>query len=196
MAAAAAAGLVAVPARGQSPVPRSVMEGQVATPKPPPPPPEVQARNQLAQLHHAARREVDLGELAIIHGATPEVKQYGGDLAARFRAFDRRVAVAAAARGVDEDALVALMANADVVGLRREADNMARLGAASGADFDRAFWLAVADEQSADADLTAAMSTAADPMVRELAVALAPELEHASRAALGAARVETPPASR
>jgi hypothetical protein len=168
------------------------MEGQVSTPKPPPPPPEVQARADLARLHHAARREVDLGELAIIHGATPAVKQYGGGLAGRFRVFDQRVVDAARARGVDEDALVALLANADVVELRREADNMARLGAASGADFDRAFWLAVADEQSADADTAAEMSAASDPAVRELGAALAPELEHASRDALAAARAEPP----
>jgi hypothetical protein len=176
-------------AHAQAPVPVSAMRGQNATPHPVPPPPEARAA-ALARLHHAAMREVQLGEVGAVGGDAPSVRRYGADLAARFRAFDRRVLAFAQARGLAQDELAALFAGENLDALRREAEDMSRLGAARGAAFDRAFWLAVAQEQSAAADMIAAAATPSaptDPALRDQVLALAPELDAASRAALVAA---------
>jgi hypothetical protein len=197
LAAVLGAGLASRAVEAQAPVPESALRGQNPTPKPPPLPPAVQREAELSRLHHAAQREVELGDLAASGGASADLRSYGSGLASRFRAFDRRVVALGERRGVAASALTQTYAGENTDSLRREADDLARLGAVHGADFDRAFWVALAQEQSAAADLAATSSTSAnDGAVRALAAELAMELDAASREAVAAARPATPPAAK
>jgi hypothetical protein len=170
-------------------VPASALRGQNPTPKPEPPLPVERREAELSRLHHAARREVQLGELAAAGGGNPQVRSYGSRLADRFRAFDARVIALGEQRGVPEATLTQTFAGENTDSLRREADDLTRLSGLRGADFDRGFWVALAQEQSATADLAATLAAGAnDPAVRGLAAALAPELDAASREAVAIAR--------
>lgn len=181
-------------AQAQAPIPAASLRGQNSTPKPPPPTPMAAMQIDLARLHHAAQREVELGDLAALHGDAASVRTFGGELAGRFRSFDELILGAAAAREVSEASLATLFANENVEGARRAAAALSRLGAVRGRAFDSSFWVALAEEQSGAADLSGAVgSSARDPAVRELAARLSVELEEASRDAVAAAHA--PPAS-
>ena len=57
----------------------------------------------LSRLHHAAEREIQLGELAEVGGAHRDTRSYGAELTADFRAFDQRVIAFAAQSGDRRD---------------------------------------------------------------------------------------------
>jgi hypothetical protein len=184
----AALALAAVTARAQAPVPESALRGQNATPQAPPPLPAVAREIAFARLHHAALREVQLGDLGALRGDRPDVRAYGATLAAQFRAFDDRVLAAGARKRLSEATLTSVYAGENVDALRREADDLSRLGATTGAEFDRAFLAAVAQEQSAAADILATLAARPSaPAIQELTAAMAAELERASVAALAVA---------
>jgi Domain of unknown function (DUF4142) len=183
-------------ARAQAPVPESAMQGQNATPADERARPSLDVEPTLARMHHASQREIELGDLASTSGATAPVRNYGRDLGRQFRAFDQRVVAFAEARGISEDRLNAVFAGENVTLLRRESEDMVRLGLLRGEAFDRELWVAVVEEQSAAADMVGMLGTVGpNPPVRDLVQSMAPELDHASRTALVAARpdVKAPP---
>jgi hypothetical protein len=201
MFAAALAGAVAVgsgaavaagPVVAQAPVPSSAMRGQNATPVSAPSNAGASQEVALSRLHHAAQREMRLGDLGQIDGAMPQVQRYGADLTARFRAYDQRVLALATERGISEARLSAAFAGENVDALRRETEDLGRLEAQRGAAFERAYWAAVVQEQSAAADMAATVTAKApDPSVRRLVADLAGELDRASRVALAAVRSQS-----
>jgi hypothetical protein len=99
----------------------------------------------LSRLHHAAQREVQLGELAEAGGASAASRRYGAELTGDFRELDQRIVATAASVGVDDAKLSAVAAGENVVALKREADDLA--------PFDRDFWVTVAEAQSAESDM-------------------------------------------
>lgn len=141
----------------------------------------------LAKMHQAAQREVQLGGLAEVRGARPETRRYGAELAATFRAFDGRVIGVAARLGLSEQRLTQTYAGENVAALRRDAENLARLGSASGPEFDRSFWASLAHEQSAASDLLAAAAGVSDTELLSLVVDMSDLLDRSSRRAVAAA---------
>jgi hypothetical protein len=107
----------------------------------------------LSRLHHAAQREVQLGELAEAGGASAASRRYGAELTGDFRELDQRIVATAASVGVDDAKLSAVAAGENVVALKREADDLGRLANERGAPFDRDFWVTVAEAQSAESDM-------------------------------------------
>jgi hypothetical protein len=172
----------------QAPVPATALRGQNATPEKAPLPPEQQRAVELAQLHHAAQREVDLGDLARLRGATPEMRRYGAELAARFQGFDNTVMAVATDRGLTETALNALFARENVPALRHGTADLEVLAAQHGTAFDRDYWAALVDEQSAAADMASRMGAEKkmDADVDDLLAALGVALDQSSRDALSA----------
>jgi len=148
---------------------------------------------RLSRLHHAAAREVQLGRLAELSATRPETRAYGARLAADFQALDGRVNSQAVRLGVDPAMLGPTYAGENTAALRREAEDLTRLGAARGDDLDRQFWVVVAQDQLAAADMLLPV-VGADPQLEPLAVDLGLQLESSSRAALlAAAPVAVPP---
>ena len=107
----------------------------------------------LSRLHHAAQREVQLGELAEAGGSSAASRRYGAELTADFRELDQRIVATAAAVGIDDARLSAVAAGENVVALKKEADDFGRLANERGASFDRDFWVTVAEAQSAESDM-------------------------------------------
>ena len=107
----------------------------------------------LSRLHHAAEREMQLGELAESGGSSPASRRYGAELTGDFRELDQRIVATAASVGVDDAKLSAVAAGENVVALKKEADDFGRLANERGASFDRDFWVTVAEAQSAESDM-------------------------------------------
>ena len=78
-------------------------------------------------------------------------------------------------------------------GMRREADDVARFATASGDEFDRGFWVAVAQEQSAASDMLPSIAEGGPELTR-LAAELGQVLDRSSLRALSIARAQQPAA--
>ena len=113
----------------------------------------------LSRLHHAAQREVQLGDLAEAGGAHPETRRYGAQLAADFRTFQQRVLVAAAQYGITPEQLDETLRGENVPALERESDDLSRLANERGDRFDRDYWVAVSEEQSAAGDMLVSLAS-------------------------------------
>ena len=145
----------------------------------------------LSRLHHAAEREVQLGELAEAGGASAASRKYGAELSADFRELDQRIVATAASVGIDDARLSAVEAGENVVALKKESDDFGRLANERGAPFDRDFWVTVAEAQSAESDMLT--STAArEPALLGLVSEMSQLYDRSSRRALAAA--SAPPA--
>ncbi len=140
----------------------------------------------LSRLHHAAQREVQLGELAEAGGASPSSRRFGAELAADFRELDQRIVASAAAAGIDETRLSAVSAGENVVALKKEADDLGRLANERGGSFDRDFWVTVAQSQSADQDMLST-TAAREPALLGLVSDMSKLYDRSSRRALAAA---------
>jgi hypothetical protein len=142
----------------------------------------------LSRLHHAAEREVQLGELAEAGGSSAASRRYGAQLSADFRGLDQRIVATAASVGVDDARLSAVEAGENVVALKKESDDFGRLANERGASFDRDFWVTVAEAQSAESDMLT--STAAhEPALLGLVSEMSQLYDRSSRRALAAASV-------
>jgi Domain of unknown function (DUF4142) len=148
----------------------------------------------LSRMHHAAQREVQLGELAEAGGAAAPTRRYGAQLTADFRELDQRVVAAAASVGIDAARLSAVEAGENVVALKKEADDFGRLANERGAPFDRDFWVTVAEGQAATQDMLAATATR-EPALLGLVADMSQLYERSSKRALAAASQTTLPAA-
>jgi hypothetical protein len=148
---------------------------------------------RLSRLHHAAQREVQLGRLAQLSASRPETRAYGGRLVTDFGALDKRINAMAAELGVDPAMLEQTYAGENTAALAREAEDLTRLGAARGDDLDRQFWIVVAQDQLAAADMLLP-AAGSDPRLEPLVADVGRQLDTSSRAALlAAAPVAAPP---
>jgi hypothetical protein len=148
---------------------------------------------RLSRLHHAAKREVDLGRVAETAANRPETRAFGTRLVAEFQAIDGRIVATAEPLGVDQARLERIYAGENTAALSREAEDLTRLASEHGDAFDRRFWVIVSHDQLAAADMLAPVAGAdarVDPLVAELSNAL----ESSSRVALVAARPVAGPA--
>jgi hypothetical protein len=148
---------------------------------------------RLSRLHHLAARQVQLGRLAQLSAHRSETRAYGGRLVNDFQALGRRISAAAAELGIDPAMLEATYAGENTAALAREAEDLTRLGAASGDDLDRQFWMVLAQDQLAATDLLLPIA-GADPRLEPLVADLGRQLDTSSRGALlAAAPVAVPP---
>jgi hypothetical protein len=147
----------------------------------------------LSRLHHAAQREVQLGDLAEAGGTSAATRRYGAQLSADFRAFDEKIVATAASVGIDQARLSAVHAGENVVALRKDSDNFARLANERGAPFDRDFWVTVAQAQSAESDMLTT-TAAREPALLGLVSEMSQLYDQSSRRALVAASTTPPPA--
>jgi hypothetical protein len=145
----------------------------------------------LSRLHHAAAREVVLGDLAESKAAHPETRRYGAELSAEFRAYDQRLVTFSGSVGIDGSRLARTYAGENVAAMRREADDVARFANASGEEFDRGFWVAVAQEQSAATDMLPSIAQGGPELTR-LAAELGQLLDRSSVRALNIAQAQQP----
>jgi hypothetical protein len=83
---------------------------------------------RLSRLHHVAEREIQLGRLAQIGANRPETRAYGAELVKDFRALDERVLLQARDLGVEPARLGTVYAGENTAALRREADDLTKLG--------------------------------------------------------------------
>jgi hypothetical protein len=148
----------------------------------------------LSQMHHAAEREVQLGELAEAGGATAPTRRYGAELSADFRELDQRIVATAASEGVDSSHLSAVAAGENVVALKKEADDFGRLANERGASFDRDFWVTVAEGQAASQDMLTATVTR-EPALAGLVGDMSQLYDRSSKRALAAASQTRPEAA-
>ena len=147
---------------------------------------------RLSRLHHTAAREAELGRLAQLSASRAETRAYGARLAADFQALDERISALAEGLGIDGASLARVHAGENTAALAREKVDLERLTAERGDDFDRQFWVVVAQDQLAAADMLAAARS--DPQLEPVVVDFGQQLEAASEQALVAARpVSTPP---
>jgi hypothetical protein len=148
---------------------------------------------RLSRLHHVAEREVQLGRLAELSAYRPETRAYGRRLVADFQALDQQISAMAAQLGIDPAMLGPTYAGENTASLSREAQDLTRLGAARGDELDRQFWVVVAQDQLAAADMLLPVA-GADPRLDSLVADVARQLDASSRAALlAAAPVAGPP---
>ena len=141
---------------------------------------------RLSRLHHVAAREVELGRLAQLSANRPETRVYGARLVTDFGALDARLRARAQELGVDEARLERIYAGENTAALAREKEDLGRLGSMRGDELDRRFWVIVAQDQLAAADMLPAARS--DPQLEPLVVELGRQLELASNRALVAAR--------
>jgi hypothetical protein len=146
----------------------------------------------LSRLHHAALREVQLGDLAEAAGSTPASRRYGAQLSGDFREVDQRIVATAASAGIDAAQLSAVQAGENVVALRRETDDFARLANERGPAFDRDFWVTVAQAQSAESDMLTT-TAAREPALLGLVSDMSQLYDQSSRRALVAASTPQAP---
>jgi hypothetical protein len=143
----------------------------------------------LSRLHHVAKRELELGLLAQIAAVRPETRAFAAELETSFRALDRRVVALAETFGIAENRLRLAYAvdNADT--LRRQAVALDRLSVARGADFDRQFWVTIAQVHLTASDLLGPAFGAAgvERRVDSLVVEMVLLIDHSSRRAVTAA---------
>jgi hypothetical protein len=140
----------------------------------------------LSRLHHAAQREVQLGELAESGGSAAACRRYGAELSADFRELDQRIVATASAAGVDDARLSSVAAGENVVALKKEADDFARLANERGAPFDRDFWVTVSEAQSAESDMLSTTATR-EPSLIGLVSEMSKLYDQSSKRALAAA---------
>jgi hypothetical protein len=145
----------------------------------------------LSRLHHTAAREMVLGDLAGSKATHPETRRYGEELSAEFRAYDQRLMTFAGSVGIDGSRLARTYAGENVAAMRREADDVARFANASGEEFDRGFWVAVAQEQAAATDMLPAIAQGGPELAR-LAAELGQLLDRSSLRALSIAQAQQP----
>jgi hypothetical protein len=148
----------------------------------------------LSRMHHAAEREVQLGELAEAGGATAPTRRYGAELSADFRELDQRIVATAASQGIDSSHLSAVAAGENVVALKKEADDFGRLANERGAPFDRDFWVTVAEGQAASQDMLTATVTR-EPALVGLVADMSKLYDRSSKRALAAASQTAPKAA-
>jgi len=141
----------------------------------------------LGRLHRAAMHEVQLGDLAETNGATPEVREYGAQLASDFRTVDQRITALASGLGVDQSKLQ-VSRNENVPALKQDADNYSRLATQRGQAFDRDFLVTVADAQARESDLLVT-AAAHEPALTDLTMQMSRVYDRSSRRALEAAQV-------
>jgi hypothetical protein len=148
---------------------------------------------RLSRLHHVAEREIQLGRLAQIGANRPETRAYGAELVKDFQALDERILSLARDLGVEPARLGTVYAGENTAALRREADDLTKLGAARGDAFDRQFWVVVAHDQLAAADMLLPV-VGADPRLEPIVADLSQQLDASSRLAVSAAQpVSTTP---
>ncbi|HVZ87951.1 MAG TPA: DUF4142 domain-containing protein [Polyangia bacterium] len=140
----------------------------------------------LGRLHHAAARQVQLGELAEAGAAYPQSRRYGAELAADFRAVDQRVIMLARGLGIGEQQLTGELAGENVLALNRESADFSRLANERGTPFDREFWVTVANAQSADSDMLTATVTR-EPALIDVVRDMSRLYDRSSKKALDAA---------
>jgi hypothetical protein len=148
----------------------------------------------LSQMHHAAEREVQLGEMAEAGGASASTRRYGAELTGDFRELDQRIVAAAASVGIEPGRLSAVEAGENVVALKKEADDLGRLANERGAPFDRDFWVTVAEGQAAAQDMLATTVTR-EPALIGLVAEMSQLYDRSSKRALAAASQTTAPAA-
>jgi hypothetical protein len=141
---------------------------------------------RLSRLHHVAQREVQLGRLAQVGANRPETRAYGTRLVTDFQALDERVRSLARELGVEPARLGPVYAGENSAALRREADDLARLGGARGDAFDRQFWVVVSHDQLAAADMLLPVA-GADRRLEPIVAELSRQLDASSRLAVVAA---------
>ena len=143
----------------------------------------------LSRLHQAAQREIQLGDLAKTGGAHRDTRAYGAELAADFRAFDQKVIAFANASAIDETQLDRAFPGQNVVAMRRQVENLGRLANERGQRFDRDFWVAIAEEQSATSDMLPGV-VVHEPVLSALVSDLSGLLERSSARALEVANAD------
>jgi hypothetical protein len=146
---------------------------------------------RLSRLHHVAARAVELGRLAQLSARLPETRAYGARLVSDFQGLSERITARAEQLGVAPARLAAVYAGENTAALAREAQDLDRLAGARGEGFDRQFWVVVAQDQLAAADMVAKMRS--DRQLEPLVAELGRQLEAASDRALVAARPVTAP---
>jgi hypothetical protein len=148
---------------------------------------------RLSRLHHVAEREVQLGRLAQVGGHRPETRAFGTTLVTDFQALDERILSLARDLGIEPARLGPVYAGENTASLRREADDLTKLGAASGDAFDRQFWIVLAQDQLAAADMLLP-GAGADRRLEPIVADLSRQLDASSRLAVTAAQpVSTAP---
>jgi Spy/CpxP family protein refolding chaperone len=140
----------------------------------------------MSRLHHAAEREVQLGELAEAGGSSAASQRYGAELTADFRELDQRIVATAASVGIDDARLSAVEAGENVVALKKETDDLGRLANERGAPFDRDFWVTVAEAQSAESDMLT-VTAVREPALLGIVTEMSKLYERSSKRALAAA---------
>jgi hypothetical protein len=146
---------------------------------------------RLSRLHHVATREVELGRLAQLSANRAETRAYAARLVIDFQALDERIMARGERLGLAPARLGAIYAGENTAALAREAQDLDRLAAARGDAFDRQFWVVVAQDQLAAADMVAAARS--DAQLASIVAELGQQLEAASDRALVAARPVTAP---
>jgi hypothetical protein len=149
---------------------------------------------RLSRLHHVARREIDLGRVAQTSGSRPETRGYGTRLVSDFQALDDRIVAMASALGIQATALEPIYAGENTAALARESEDLTRLAAQHGDAFDRLFWVVVAHDQLAAADMLLPVA-GADPRLEPIVTDMSRQLDTSSQLALVAARPVAAPAS-
>jgi len=148
---------------------------------------------RLSRLHHVAKRGIELGRLGATAATRPETRAYGARLVTDFQVLDDRFAALASSLGVDPARLDRVYAGENTAALARESEDLSRLGAARGDDFDRQFFLVVAQDQLAAADALLPVA-GADPRLEPAVAELGRQLEASSQEALAAAQPVVKPA--
>jgi hypothetical protein len=176
----------------------AVAVAEQAKPRTPPVPAaerQAQARGvvPLSRLHHVAQGEIALGLLAQVAAVRPETMWFATDLETDFRELDRHIIAIAEALGIEGSRLRQAYAADDTAALNRQKEDLDRLSMASGAEFDRQFWVTVdRDQRAASALLASASGTvpSLDPLIAETVRLLDRSIR---RAAAAQARSNTPP---
>ena len=138
----------------------------------PPPTAAAQARAvvPLSILHHVAQRELSLGLLAQVAAVRPQTMRFAADLETDFRLLDRRILAVAEALGIGENRLQQAYDDQHTAVVDGEAEELRRLSMLRGEEFDRQFWVTVARDHLAAADLLASAAgtvSSLDPLVDE-----------------------------
>ena len=148
---------------------------------------------RLSRLHHVANRQAELGRLAQTAAGRPETRSYGARLVSDFRALDNRIDALASSLGVDPARLDRVYAGENTAALARESEDLTRLATARGDDFDRQFFVIMAQDQLAASDMLLPVA-GADPRLEPAVAEISRQLEASSQEALVAARPVAGPA--
>lgn len=143
----------------------------------------------LSRLHYVAQREIDLALLAQVAAVRPETVAYAIELETDFRALDGRIVAFAETVGISEDLLRRTYAGGNATALSLLAEDLDRLSMARGQDFDRQFWVMVAQDQLAASDelASAAGEAGVDRRLDALVAEMVLLLGQSSRKAVAAA---------